>query len=212
MKVIGAGFGRTGTLSLKHALETLGFDKCYHMMEVGNHPDHRAIWAAAHRGEAVDWDALFEGYEATVDWPSCNLWEAQAAHYPEAKVLLSLRDSDKWYDSIMNTIYKVTAEGLVHEDEMRRKGAEWAQSIIWDRIFDGRMEDRAHVISCFEKHNQHVIDTVPAERLLVYQPVMVGSRFANSSTRRCPRKTTRESTPRRNSRRACGRRPEAPSC
>ncbi len=170
MKVIGAGFGRTGTLSLKHALEKLGFDKCYHMMEVGNHPEHRALWTAAHQGEAVDWDALFEGYEATVDWPSCNLWEDQAAHYPDAKVLLSLRDSGKWYESIMNTIYKVTADGLAHEDEMRRKGAEWAQSIIWDPIFDGRMEDRDHVIGCFEAHNQRVIDTVPAERLLVYQP------------------------------------------
>ena len=170
MKVIGAGFGRTGTLSLKQALETLGFDKCYHMMEVGNHPTHRDLWSAAHRGEPVDWDALFEGYEATVDWPSCNLWEAQAAYYPDAKVILSLRDSAKWYESIMNTIYRVTAAGLANEDPARRAGAQWANTLIWEGIFDGRMDDREHVIGCFEAHNQYVIDTVPADRLLVYQP------------------------------------------
>ena len=69
IKVVGAGFGRTGTLSLKTALEQLGFNKCYHMMEVGQHPDHTQLWADAHRGTSIDWDQLFEGYEASVDWP-----------------------------------------------------------------------------------------------------------------------------------------------
>ena len=72
IEVIGAGFGRTGTLSLKLALETLGFEKCYHMLEVAAHPEHVSMWTAAGRGEPVDWDVLFTGYRATVDWPSCK--------------------------------------------------------------------------------------------------------------------------------------------
>ena len=75
LEVIGAGFGRTGTLSLKLALERLGFVKCYHMTEVFQHPEHVPMWAAAHRGEPVDWERLYEGYRASVDWPSCNLWQ-----------------------------------------------------------------------------------------------------------------------------------------
>ncbi len=75
LKVIGAGFGRTGTLSLKFALERLGFDKCYHMMEIPSVPHHVEMWRAAAAGKAVNWETLFSGYQAAVDWPSCNFWQ-----------------------------------------------------------------------------------------------------------------------------------------
>lgn len=170
MKIIGAGFGRTGTLSLKFALEQLGFDKCYHMMELREHPDHSKLWRQAHRGEPVDWDALFEGYQATLDWPSCNLWKELADYYPDAKVLLTLRDSAKWYKSVMNTIYKFSAENQNSDKPAARANAQWANELVWDRLFDGRMDDEAHVRRVFENHNQTVQDAVPADRLLVYQP------------------------------------------
>ncbi len=170
MKVIGAGFGRTGTLSLKFALEKLGFDKCYHMMEVMKHPEHERYWADAHRGKEIDWEALFDGYQASVDWPSCNLWREQLARYPDAKVLLSQRDPDRWYDSVMATIYQSTLDGMKSEDPARRTHVDWINETIWNRVFDGRMDDRAHVIACFEAHNQSVIDEVPPEKLLVYEP------------------------------------------
>ena len=96
IEVIGAGFGRTGTLSLKIALEALGLDKCYHMMEVMRNESHAAQWRKAARGEAVDWDALYTGYRATVDWPSASFWRELRAVYPEAKVILTLRDSPRW--------------------------------------------------------------------------------------------------------------------
>ena len=99
VEVIGAGFGRTGTLSLKGALERLGFDRCYHMMEVAdglNERDDRPTWLAAHRGEPIDWDELLRGYRATVDWPSCNLWREQAAHWPDARIILTERDPESW--------------------------------------------------------------------------------------------------------------------
>lgn len=169
LEVIGAGFGRTGTLSLKLALEKLGFDRCYHMMEVYRTPEHVELWSRAHRGEATDWDALFRGYRASVDWPSCNLWREQLEHFPEARVLLSLRDPERWYESVMNTIYRTTAEGLESDDPERRRAARWAQEIVWDRVFDGRMHDRRHVIDVFERHNRDVIDSVPADKLLVFE-------------------------------------------
>lgn len=170
IKVIGAGFGRTGTLSLKFALEKLGFDKCYHMMEVGYHPHHRDEWIRAAQGEKIDWAELFTGYQASVDWPSANFWREQMAAFPDAKVLLTLRDSEKWYASVMNTIWPSSSAGENHEDEERRLGAEMAFKVIWDPVFDRRMEDKAHVIACYEAHNQRVIDEVPADKLLVYTP------------------------------------------
>lgn len=170
LKVIGAGYGRTGTLSLKFALEKLGFDQCYHMMELMKRPEHAEVWSDAHQGKAVDWDTLMSGYQASVDWPSCNLWREQLAHWPEAKVLLSLRDPSDWYDSVMATIYKSSTDGLQHEDPARQAHARWVNSIIWDPIFDGRMDDRAHAIDCFNRHNDSVQEQVPSEDLLVYRP------------------------------------------
>src|SRR4051794_12147547 len=152
LDVIGAGFGRTGTLSLKLALERLGFVKCYHMMEVFGHPEHVPMWAAAHRGDAVDWEKLYEGYRASVDWPSCNLWEEHAALWPNAKVILSTRDPESWYTSVMSTIYKSsTAMRLADDPNLQRMG-QWATEIVWEHVFDGRTEDRAHAIAVYLAH------------------------------------------------------------
>ena len=170
VKVIGAGFGRTGTLSLKHALERLGFDKCYHMMEVYQNPGHRELWRGLQAGQPMDWEALFEGYQATVDWPSSNFWREQLAQWPDAKVILSRRDSDKWYTSIMNTIWKVTTENARLEHPDAQAATALAYEVIWDAVFDRRMDDKAHVIACYEAHNQAVIDEVPAHKRLVYEP------------------------------------------
>jgi hypothetical protein len=169
LEVIGAGFGRTGTLSLKLALEKLGFDACYHMAEVVAHPDHVPVWAAAHRGEAVDWDALFHGYRASVDWPACNLWQAQFDHWPDARIVLSLRDPDRWYDSVMNTIHPTTVQACESDDPAQRAWGAWTNEIIWDGLFGGRMHDRAHAIDVFERHNEFVKRSVPEDRLLVFE-------------------------------------------
>ena len=105
MKVIGAGMGRTGTLSLKAALEQLGFAKCYHMEERFANRQHDPLWVAAGRGKP-DWDTLFAGYKATVDFPGCTFWKELADYYPESKVVLSVRDPDKWFDSTQDTIFR----------------------------------------------------------------------------------------------------------
>ena len=106
LKVVGAGFGRTGTLSLKNALEKLGVGPCYHMMEVFPRPEHVAMWHRLAFENSMDWDLLFRDFHSTVDWPSARWWREIAAHYPEAKVLLSVRDPEAWYKSMFDTIYQ----------------------------------------------------------------------------------------------------------
>ena len=115
IQVIGAGLGRTGTKSLKSALEQLGFEKCYHMVEVNEH-DHKHEWLKAHRGESIYWDVLIKGFKASVDWPSCNLWREQLDHFTDAKIILSVRDPDSWYESIMHTISPYSKQSLYSED------------------------------------------------------------------------------------------------
>src|SRR3954452_7833833 len=99
LKVIGAGFGRTGTLSLKIALEQLGFGPCYHMLEVIANPPFAEYWAQAAEGRMPDWDEVFRGYVSAVDWPSADYWSALAAHYPQGKVILTVRDPESWFRS-----------------------------------------------------------------------------------------------------------------
>lgn len=107
LQVIGAGFGRTGTLSLKLALEQLGFGPCHHMEEVFAKPNELPLWEAAGAGEAVEWDRVFAGYRSCVDWPSARYWRELSARYPDAKVILTLRDADRWWESYAGTIRKV---------------------------------------------------------------------------------------------------------
>ena len=181
MKVIGAGLGRTGTASLKEALEELGFGPCYHMIEVFEHPEHVGFWEAAWRGEPVDWDGLLGGYEAAVDWPACTFYEELLQRHPDARVLLSVRDPERWYESTRDTIYqisKITASSRLSRAvfafvglfvsrifEIGRMGNE----IIWQGTFDGRFEDRSHAIEVFVRHNEEVKRRVPAEKLLVFE-------------------------------------------
>ncbi|HEX6289914.1 MAG TPA: sulfotransferase [Herpetosiphonaceae bacterium] len=171
IKVIGAGFGRTGTSSLQAALEQLGFGKCYHMREVFVHPEHPWMWLAATEGRPVNWDALFAGYQATVDWPGCTFYRQLMAHYPDAKVLLSVRDPAKWYTSALNTIYsshRPSLENWLFRLNPRTRHKWRMINNIWKATFHGRFEDQAYAIDVFKRHNAEVQRAVPAERLLVY--------------------------------------------
>ena len=169
IKVVGAGFGRTGTLSLKQALERLGFTRCYHMMELDIERDEDLAFRALHRGEHVDFDTLFAGYQASVDWPSCNFWREQLAHYPSAKVILSERDPGRWYESVMNTIYPSSKAMRSVQDPAVQRRVQMVYEVIWDGVFDGRIEDRDHAIEVYLRHNQQVKDELPADRLLVFE-------------------------------------------
>lgn len=169
LTIIGAGFGRTGTTSVKAALEFLGRGPCYHMDELFRHPAHAATWSAAADGRPVDWGALLAGYAATVDWPACAFWEPLAARYPAARVLLTVRDSGAWYDSLAGTILPGLRSAHTSGHAPDRRVHEAAQKIVLDLTFGGRVDDREGAIATYEAHNRRVIERVPAQRLLVYR-------------------------------------------
>lgn len=181
MKVIGAGFGRTGTKSLQAALEELGFGPCYHMTVLFEHPEHADTWEAARRGEKVDWERVLGEYEATVDWPGCTFYEDLMRRYPDAKVLLSVRDPERWYGSTRDTIYelsRITGDSPLSRQTFRLLGyfvpavgkvARLNRALVWQDTFDGRFEDEAYAKSVFERHNAEVQRVVPPEKLLVYE-------------------------------------------
>ena len=179
MKVIGAGFGRTGTASLKAALEELGFSLCYHMTEVFANPDHVEVWEAAMRGDPVDWERPFRDYRATVDWPGAAFYEELMERCRDAKVILTVRYPDRWYESTRSTIYNIQnvasspvfslAALFVPRLRHLRRAALMAADLVWNRTFDGRFEDREHAIEVFERWNEAVEMRVSAEKLLVYE-------------------------------------------
>ncbi|MBL4583206.1 MAG: hypothetical protein JKX83_01185 [Pseudomonadales bacterium] len=166
--VIGAGFGRTGTLSLKGALETLGVGPCYHMVEVQNNPTHSDFWRSAADGGHVNWDTMFENYDSTVDWPACHFWKPLAEHFPQAKVLLSVRDPEKWYASVSNTIYKFFSQPLPDESSKEFAHRYMTQKIIAELTFSNRFTDKEFAISVYEKHIETVKNTISEDRLLVF--------------------------------------------
>lgn len=171
LDIIGAGLGRTGTLSLKLALEQLGLGPCYHMMEVHRAPERARAWIEGFDGKPIDWDVAFAGYRSTVDWPACHFWRELAAYYPEAKVLLSKRSAASWYASVQNTILASTKR--MSADLAKREPFHpgvLGQKILLEGVFDGRIDDADHAMAVFEAHNQAVIDAIPKSRLLVYEP------------------------------------------
>ncbi len=171
LELIGAGMGRTGTLSLKAALERIGYGPCYHGIEVLVAPERGRLWLEQTQSGSHDWDGIFHGYRATVDWPAAAFWRELVERYPDAKVLLSLRDSDRWYDSVMNTLYPVMTQGPPkNAPEILHKFHEMLCALVLERTFEGRLGDRDHAKRVFEQHNQSVIDAIPASKLLVYQP------------------------------------------
>jgi hypothetical protein len=169
LKVVGAGFGRTGTLSLKVALERIGFGPCYHMVEVFPRPEHVAMWHRLAFEQSMDWDEIFRGFHATVDWPAARWWREIAAHFPDAKVLLSVRDPEAWYKSVTDTIYQpMKSPAPDGVPELVRLQSEMARKAILGETFDNRFEDKAHAIEVFRKHNQAVRDAIDPARLLVF--------------------------------------------
>jgi Sulfotransferase domain len=169
LKVVGAGFGRTGTLSLKSALEKLGFGPCYHMMEVFPRPDHVAMWHRLAFENQIDWDALFAGFQAAVDWPAARWWREIAAYYPDAKVLLSVRDPEAWYKSMIETIYQpMKATAPDDAPNLMRLQNQMVRKAVLNETFDNRFEDKAHALEVFDRHTQEVRQAITPSRLLVF--------------------------------------------
>lgn len=161
LDVIGAGMGRTGTYSLKLALEALGLGPCHHMADVNADPVQKAYWRAAGRGELPDWDAVYAGYHSAVDWPTAHFWHEVSDHFPKAKVVLTVRGGADWYESMARTI----ALTMDDTNDPRSFGV----AVIGRGVFGGRFANRDHAIGVYEAHNSAVEAALPPERLLVYE-------------------------------------------
>lgn len=171
MRVIGAGFGRTGTLSLKRALEDLGFGPTYHMQEVMRRPSHIDAWHHFARSGVADWRHLFASFGSGVDYPVACVWEELAAEFPEAKVVLTVRDPQQWWTSTASTIYgfrTAVPAWMKRAVPVAGRFVEMVDQLVWDGLFDGRFLERDHAVGVFERHLEYVQETCPRKRLLVF--------------------------------------------
>ena len=179
LKIIGAGFGRTGTMSTYTALNQLGFP-CYHMIEVLENKankSHLDFWwkvANTPAGTQHNWEEVFAGYTAAVDNPACCVWRELMAAYPDAKVLLTLhpKGPDAWYESTIDTIYftenRWQFKVLEITTPFGRKFGQLSRRLIWQRSHRGTMDDRARAIAHYKQHIEEVKAAVPADRLLIF--------------------------------------------
>lgn len=166
LDVIGAGVGRTGTYSLKLALEHLGFGPCHHMEEVIKDPSRQVpLWQGALAGQP-DWEAIFAGYHAAVDWPTAAFWRELAAACPRAKVVLTARDAASWYDSYSQTIAQLLSEADQAPPELG-PWFEMAFAVTKKSGFD-RDASPAAIIAAYEANVEAVTTSIPPERLLVF--------------------------------------------
>jgi hypothetical protein len=160
IQVIGAGFGRTGTDSMREALTILGFGPCHHMAEVNSNDKQRQLWRALAQGATANWDRLLAGYSSCVDWPSAFYWRELMTHFPQAKVILTYRSPESWWESFEKTILayinrQTDPESLV-------------ATLVARQVFDGRPNDRSHAISRYEANVRDVKESVPEGKLLVH--------------------------------------------
>lgn len=183
IKIIGAGHGRTGTTSLANALEMLGFGPCYHAFAVMKNPSSISYWQEIHATGTTDFETLFDGYQATVDYPGALVFKEILAHYPDAKVILTIRDTNAWYDSVHKTLWqdmprtpeqKAAVAERIKTDEKFRAVAPVFETVgktLWgeEGFMEGRFPDREFITQKFEKWTQHVKASVPADQLLIYR-------------------------------------------
>jgi hypothetical protein len=183
LEVIGVGMGRTGTNSLKLALEELGFGPCYHMKEVMDRSDRLKTWRRILDGGPANWDEVYRGFRSTVDWPGAYYWQELADAYPKAKIILTVRDPERWADSMYKTMFQWP---LRRRNRFQRWGYAFLSVVnppavaearmldrVWNRIFQGRdfthLGDREFAVNAFLEHNAEVEAYITADRLLVYQ-------------------------------------------
>jgi hypothetical protein len=153
---------------MKGALEHLGLGPCYHMLEVMNRPENADAWYDAAQSGKADWDQILSGYQATVDWPACHYWQPLAAHYPDAKVILTVRDEEAWWQSMSKTILKNFQEKDAVLDPGRLRMRRMTRDLIVERVFGGKLDDRDHVLAAYRRNIEAVRAGLPKARLLVF--------------------------------------------
>lgn len=167
LKIVGAGVGRTGTTSLKAALEQLLGGPCYHMLETFGRPQDRLVWKAAFEGHPPDWHTFLADYEATVDWPGAGVWEQIHEAFPEAPVLLSVRDVDDWWRSASRTIFIALSQNTPRPGSDRTESDGMGEAMM--ARFTPDFLDESAAKAAYLAHNDHVRATVPAGRLIEWK-------------------------------------------
>jgi hypothetical protein len=167
LQIIGAGLGRTGTTSLKLALEELLGGRCYHMLEVRERPDDADVWGSAYEGSNPPWKDFFEGYVATMDWPAAPFWRELSQVFPEAPIILSVRGADEWWKSVSSTIFIALATYFAPD----------APDDGWTRMGRGMMtrftpgwQHESAAKEAYIAYNEHVRATAPRDRLVEWHP------------------------------------------
>ncbi|MEM8647727.1 MAG: sulfotransferase family protein [Pseudomonadota bacterium] len=168
LAIIGSGFGRTGTSTLKDALEGLGFGPTHHMTEIMKHPEQLPHWKAVFAKEAVNWEAVFEGYASQVDWSGASVWERLMDAFPNAKIIHTERPEAAWWDSFSATIglFFARMEQLPLPPDVQEIFTTMAHGLVAE-LFDD-VTDRQAVLAAYRRNNARVRARVPADRLLIY--------------------------------------------
>lgn len=179
LRIIGAGIGRTGTESLKTALEELGFGKCYHLWELMKNPEHLPEWEKLEAGTEPNYDLLFDGYASAVDLPSFLYYKEFLTRYPDAKVILTVRDADRWYESAAKTIFRSPPAFIFLLARLFGpffKSArsfpqiyQYVKRVGHQQLFQDKIDDPEHCKAVFNSWNEEVRHTIPPDRLLVYE-------------------------------------------
>ena len=183
MKLIGAGYGRMGTMSIKAALEQLGYGPCLHMIDVIRNPELRHPFVDALEGKDVDWEDAFDGWESTIDWPACTFWREHHETWPDLPVLLNFRDKEAWYKSCLNSIHD--AKEMAMRGELKPADPDtpppnpdvmkMINGLIWGGTFEGRFaEDKEFAFRRFDEHYEAVRSTVPKDQLLEFDATKDG--------------------------------------
>lgn len=169
LEVIGSGFGRTGTKSLKAALEKLGFGPCHHMHEIVENPEQVAYWQALAAGHSVDWAEVFRGYRSQVDWPGAHVWRELAEAFPEAKVVHTVRPEEKWWASFDRTIGKLMAryQELPLPPHIHDILKAW-NDLAGQGTFGGVLDDKNVGLAAYRKRTSDVREALGPDRLLVF--------------------------------------------
>jgi hypothetical protein len=161
MQIIGAGLGRTGTTSLKIALQLLTGKPSYHMADIFENPSHIEFWHSKATGETVDWNRFFASYGSAIDWPAAAFWPELMRVYPEAKVLLSERDPESWWKSANRTIFPKILQATGPWREM--------MDSLFAKHFTLALTDKTACIAAYQRNTERVLDEVPAQRLIRWQ-------------------------------------------
>lgn len=180
LEIIGSGLARTGTMSLKNALEVLTQSPCYHMIELLKDSSRLSILEKGYKTGNTDWDSFFKGYTSSVDYPGCLYIHELLKEKPDLKVIHTTRDPEQWYNSVLNTVYRGVPNGLtdilrmiknsILYKDFRRLAPVFMfnEKIIWKGQFNSRFHDKDYAIKIFLEHEEKIKQIVPKKQLLIY--------------------------------------------